>query len=228
LKPPSPNAWGLFCVCCTRVLCIASILHHIPRRFGRKQPSGIRASGARGRRHALDPRAGIQGLGWLPDIHVKGSDRRQARRSPGRKQQRYVKFHRWYNCKKYQLVKIPFPLHVLRTLRSYCRTQAPCNLLICWHLPRGYETLRTFVASDPISTGGLGALAHWPSPSGLIGQSRVGAPPCNSPPAISIMYPPSCDVPLRQGSPTHSCPGPWRLGRFFFPVRYTRTGTLYA
>jgi hypothetical protein len=82
LTPPSPNAWGLFCVCCTPVLYIASILHHIPRRFGRKQPSGIRISGARGRRHALDPQAGIQGLGWLPDIPVKGSSRRQARRSP--------------------------------------------------------------------------------------------------------------------------------------------------
>src|SRR5215208_5310354 len=39
--------------------------------------------------------------------------------------------------------------------------------------------------------------------------------PCKSAPAISILYPPSCDVPINTGSPTHSCPGPWRLGLFF-------------
>jgi len=30
------------------------------------------------------------------------------------------------------------------------------------------------------------------------------------------MYTPSCDVPSEPGSPTHLCPGPWRLGRFCF------------
>src|SRR5687768_5801939 len=30
------------------------------------------------------------------------------------------------------------------------------------------------------------------------------------------MSTPSCDVPFAQGNPTHSCPGPWRLGLFFF------------
>jgi hypothetical protein len=47
---------------------------------------------------------------------------------------------------------------------------------------------------------------------------RPGTPSCNSPPALSILSPPSCDVPFAQGSPAHSCPGPWRLGRFFFPM----------
>ena len=31
---------------------------------------------------------------------------------------------------------------------------------------------------------------------------------------ISIIYLPSCDVSLMQGSPAHTCPGPSRLGRF--------------
>src|SRR5687768_12584649 len=43
----------------------------------------------------------------------------------------------------------------------------------------------------------------------------MGIPSCNSPRALSIMPPPSCDVPLLQGSPAHSCPGPWRLGLLF-------------
>jgi hypothetical protein len=42
------------------------------------------------------------------------------------------------------------------------------------------------------------------------------------------MPPPSCDVPLLSGSPTHPCPGPWRLGRFFFPVLPARKGFALA
>jgi hypothetical protein len=44
----------------------------------------------------------------------------------------------------------------------------------------------------------------------LLGEfpARRGTPPCNSPPAISIMNVPSCDVPCGRGRPTHPCPGP--------------------
>jgi hypothetical protein len=50
----------------------------------------------------------------------------------------------------------------------------------------------------------------------FINTLRDDSPPCNSPPAISILSTPSCDVPAVHGSPAHACPRPWCLGLFFF------------
>ena len=42
-----------------------------------------------------------------------------------------------------------------------------------------------------------------------------GTSACNARLSVSILFMPSCDVPLITGSPTHSCPGPSRLGLSF-------------
>jgi hypothetical protein len=97
--------------------------------------------------------------------------------------------------------------------------------------PRPYPYLSPFLAFSshlaPVVRLGSGsrgpsamtplAGAFWWFKGGKDVVASFGAPPCNSAPALSILYPPSCDVPMNIGSPTHSCPGPWRLGRFFIP-----------
>src|SRR5215475_15353715 len=42
------------------------------------------------------------------------------------------------------------------------------------------------------------------------------------------MSTPSCDEPFCSGSPTHPCPGPWRLGPFFLLVRASSKGRSMA
>src|ERR671910_2958746 len=45
--------------------------------------------------------------------------------------------------------------------------------------------------------------------------ARWGTPPCHAPPAIARRSPPSGEVPVEDGSPTHLGPGPWCLGCSF-------------
>jgi hypothetical protein len=44
--------------------------------------------------------------------------------------ERYIKFHRWYDCEKYQVVTNPSTSPFLHTLRRHCSPQVCCNCLI--------------------------------------------------------------------------------------------------